>query len=258
MVSKATTEKVLRFLLERMLKIFVISENDWVRHSASSILKPEVELLVLDADKQTSVTLACISARVICGSIFSLEFIDNLEIASKIVASFFCILWAYSFFSSKEQEVQSEAESETADAELDKFMNVNLNTDDESLSCQDNSCLQAAAYGDEIRTMITEISLLFKNFRNFKPPIRMHVQNLLVQCIRYEVFEGTSDISQMASTCGEWVLYMMDELCIVGEAKNKFLDMLLEPASSWLLFTKLPRSITTIQVLFMCYVSKII
>jgi hypothetical protein len=56
----------------------------------------------------------------------------------------------------------------------------------------------------------------------------------------------------MASACGHWVLYTMDQLCISGEEIETFLDMLLEVASSCFLFTSLTKSITMAQVMYMC------
>eukprot|EP00250_Pteridium_aquilinum_P021475 c25138_g1_i1 orf=481-6414(-) len=229
LVSSETVEKIFRLLLQRMLYVLLKSEKDWAKFAASSALLPDIELPLATVEDEKAIALGCAAAQAICGSVFSLELVNNLEVASKAVASFYCIHWVYGILLKKEQRTQFDSGSD----------NNESSDEDEHLFHHDVSLMSNNCLVEDIQETVTNVSLLLSSgfCRSLMAPTRAHIQQILIQCVRHAVFEGVCDVLKTTSACGKWVLALMDQLCTNAEDVQQVLDMLLEPTDAWPLFT---------------------
>lgn len=248
LVSGETVEKIFRLLLQRMLYVLLKSEKDWAMFAASCLLQPDIELPLVTVEDEKAVVLACAAVQVICSSVISLEHV-NLEVQSKVVAALYCIHWAYGFL----PKAQFDFESENNKSTTDKYTGSSSSNgeEDENLTHNDVSLFSNTSLAEELQTMVTNVfSVLSSGFcRNLNPATRAHAQQMLIQCVRHAVFEGTSDVVRTASACGKWVLALMDQLCTNAEESQQILDMLLEPTNAWPLFAMRPAKFENLPIL---------
>lgn len=249
-LSKQTTEQVIRLLLQRTLHMLVNSENEWARYAASSVLLPDtVVQLVTAEDARVSTNLSCAAMEALCSSIFCVQNIHNsFEDAAKVVASFYCVYWDHSMRLEKESSGQGDVEglNDTDDDQSESFMDNQFELDsgigrlgdssDKDVSLDVNgSQHDTEEMGANIKALQSILSSGF--CKNLSAVMRVIIRQKLAQCIRYAIFDESTESFWMTSLCANWALALIDQLCVDMEETQELLDLLLKPAKSWPFFT---------------------
>ncbi|KAI5061228.1 hypothetical protein GOP47_0023733 [Adiantum capillus-veneris] len=239
LVAPETVESILRVLLHRMLYILQKSEIDWASFAAAHVLLPDVDPSLTTVEDEKAISLACASARLLCQCIYSVQLVNGLEATSKVVATFFCIQWAYSsdhFSYKREQKGQFGFEGEGKESAMVVCTDTgSSDEEDESPHHRHEFLMQNRFLAKDVQNMVKNILLLLSSgfSRNLSFANRVLVQKMLIQCVRHAAFEGTTDAQTMACACGNWLSALMDDLCTNAEDAQLFLDMLLEPVDAW-------------------------
>ncbi|MCO5575765.1 hypothetical protein L7F22_029569 [Adiantum nelumboides] len=239
LVAPETVETISKVLLQRMLFVLQKSEEDWVTFAASHVLIPVGNLpLTMVADGK-AIALACASAQILCQNISSLESVNDLEVTCKVVASFFCIQWAFccdQFSCNRKQRAQFDYEGEHKGTATVLYTDsCSSDEEDEGSHHHHDFFMEIKCGAEDVQNMVKRIShVLSSGFpRNLSLAKRTLVQKMLIECVRHAAFKGTTDVQKMACACGNWVSALMDTLCTKVEDSQKVLDMLLEPADAW-------------------------
>ncbi|KAH7440164.1 hypothetical protein KP509_04G094400 [Ceratopteris richardii] len=104
-----------------------------------------------------------------------------------------------------------------------------------SLNHLDECSAENIFAAEVVHDVIKTISLVLDSecSRNLTSNARALTQQILVQCIRYTVLEGSGHAEKIAFSCANWLSAIMDRLCVETCDSQHVLDWLLEPAYAW-------------------------
>lgn len=224
-LSPETVRKILASIFKKMASVLMSSSFEWARF-ANSLLPPEPEHLKLPEENYTVINfeMAKSAFKVLQGSLFSLQRLEENSVFPSILAALFAIEWECSMSLALDEENYLERHIE------DMEVGVSKSYLDEKIHLKANLAESIHAFRQ---------SLCPSFWNNLHSCTMNRLANILAQCLRYAVFQMSDlGVQRTAVLCSEWVVDMLKLICLDHINLQSFFDLLLSEGEYWPLWLK--------------------
>ncbi|KAJ1274115.1 hypothetical protein BS78_05G038000 [Paspalum vaginatum] len=226
-----TVHKILGSILNNLASVLMASTFEWAKSAYSLLLPAEPEHLKVPEESSSPVNfeMAQFAFKVLQGSLFSLRALEQNSVFPSTLAALFVIEWECSMSLALDEQNYLEGRVEDMDVGASMYRG--------SKDYLDEKIHSKASLAESIHSFRQSLSPSFSN--NLHSRTLSGLANILAQSVRYAIFQTRElHAERTAVLCSEWVVDMLNLICLDHLNLQRFFDLLLSEGEYWPLWLK--------------------